>query len=227
IPSIILSPSIFKISNRLTFSEMKIGSISSDVDKKTAITVPIVTSFPEYRLALLHGQMKASEKEIVLDKFAKGEIDILVATTIIEEGIDVANATVMYVEDAKMFGLSQLHQLRGRLARGNCESFMFLQSSNLQTLDDNSMERLEFFAGCDDGFELSKFDLRQRHEGNILGLAQSGKSICKLLSTSDNVKMIECARECAQELIKRRKNGSDEDKRELETLFYEAQHLMI
>jgi ATP-dependent DNA helicase RecG len=124
--------------------------------------------FPELRLGLLHGQLPGDEKDAVMRAFADGAIDILVATTVIEVGIDVANATVMVVEHAERFGLSQLHQLRGRVGRGAGQSFCILISEAA------AAERLQVMASTDDGFEIARADLALRGMGDFFGARQHG-----------------------------------------------------
>lgn len=127
--------------------------------------------FPDLRVALLHGQMKGSEKEGIMAAFARGEADILVATTVIEVGVDVPNATLMVIEDADRFGLSQLHQLRGRVGRGSAKSFCILTSHNRNT---ETLQRLKAFCRTADGFKIAEEDLKMRGPGDFFGQRQSG-----------------------------------------------------
>jgi ATP-dependent DNA helicase RecG len=128
--------------------------------------------FPEYRLALLHGRMKEDAKDRVMSAFVRGEFDILVSTTVIEVGVDVANATVMVVEHAERFGLSQLHQLRGRVGRGAHKSYCILLYQS--PLSDQGRERLKALTGTTDGFEIAERDLQLRGPGDFFGTRQSG-----------------------------------------------------
>ncbi len=146
------------------------------------------------RLGLMHGRLPADEKDAVMAAFRDGHIDVLVCTTVIEVGVDVPNATVMFVMDADRFGISQLHQLRGRIGRGQHPSLCLLATR----LPEGSKagQRLKAVAGTLDGFELADLDLRERREGDVLGLSQSGRPITlRFLSLSDHLKVIEAARE--------------------------------
>lgn len=127
--------------------------------------------FPNRRLGLLHGQMPADDKDRVMEAFRDGALDLLVATTVIEVGIDVPNATMMVIEHAERFGLSQLHQLRGRVGRGSQPSTCFLVAEGGEV----ARERLEVFAATSDGFEIARADLRIRGQGDLFGAQQSGK----------------------------------------------------
>jgi ATP-dependent DNA helicase RecG len=148
------------------------------------------------RVEMLHGRMAPDEKDKVMQAFAAGDIDVLVSTTVIEVGVDVPNATAMVIMDADRFGVSQLHQLRGRIGRGGHAGLCLLVSAADPT--STSMERLLAVAGTRDGFELSRIDLEQRREGNVLGIEQSGgRSALKLLSVLRDEDVIERARAAA------------------------------
>ena len=125
--------------------------------------------FPDLRVGLIHGQMPGEEKDATMRAFAAGEIDVLVATTVIEVGIDVPNASVMVIEHAERFGLSQLHQLRGRVGRGAAESYCILLSAGAE-----AAERLRIFASTEDGFQIAEADMRLRGQGDLFGARQSG-----------------------------------------------------
>jgi ATP-dependent DNA helicase RecG len=152
------------------------------------------------KVAILHGRQSAEEKEATMSAFGRGEIDVLVATTVIEVGVDVPNASTMVIMDADRFGVSQLHQLRGRVGRGSVPGLCLLVT-NAQPLTP-AMERLEAVAGTLDGFELARIDLEQRSEGDVLGSAQSGtRSHLRLLRVLRDEDLIERAREVATRLV--------------------------
>ena len=152
------------------------------------------------RIAILHGRLSAEDKDTTMQAFSKGEIDVLVSTTVIEVGVDVANATIMVIMDADRFGVSQLHQLRGRVGRGTSPGLCLLVTSS----EDSSpaRQRLDAVAKTLDGFELSRIDLEQRREGDVLGASQSGtRSHLRLLRVLRDEELIEQARQDAQDLI--------------------------
>lgn len=129
------------------------------------------TVFPDLRIALLHGQMKGAEKEAAMASFARGEADVMVATTVIEVGVDVPNATLMVIEDGDRFGLSQLHQLRGRVGRGKAKSYCILTTHNRNP---ETLQRLKALCKTTDGFKIAEEDLRLRGPGDFFGSRQSG-----------------------------------------------------
>ena len=152
------------------------------------------------KLAILHGRLSADEKDSTMQAFTKGEIDVLVSTTVIEVGVDVANATIMVIMDADRFGVSQLHQLRGRVGRGTSPGLCLLVTQCEE--ETPARERLNAVAGTLDGFELSRIDLEQRREGDVLGASQSGtQSHLRLLRVLRDEGLIEQAREDAETLI--------------------------
>jgi ATP-dependent DNA helicase RecG len=152
------------------------------------------------RIAPLHGRLSTELKEATMQAFAAGEIDVLVSTTVIEVGVDVPNATVMVIMDADRFGVSQLHQLRGRLGRGTSPGLCLLVSA--APIETPTRERLEAVAKTQDGFELSRIDLEQRREGDVLGASQSGnRSHLRLLRVLRDEELIQTAREAAAELL--------------------------
>ena len=135
------------------------------------------TVFPDLRVSLLHGQMKGSQKEQVMAAFARQEADVLVATTVIEVGVDIPNATLMVIEDADRFGLSQLHQLRGRVGRGRDKSYCILVSHNKNP---ETLQRLKALCATNDGFRIAQEDLRQRGPGDFFGSRQSGLPVFRV-----------------------------------------------
>lgn len=151
--------------------------------------------FPHRRVGLLHGQMSPAEKEAAMEAFRNHETDILVATTVIEVGVDVPNATCMVVEDAERFGLSQLHQLRGRVGRGDKQSFCILISSQ------DDVERLNVMAGTSDGFVIAQEDLRLRGPGEFYGTRQSGLPSFRIANIVEDVAILDEAREEAFALV--------------------------
>jgi ATP-dependent DNA helicase RecG len=155
---------------------------------------------PSLRIGLVHGQQRADERDVTMQQFAAGELDVLVATTVIEVGIDVPNASVMLIEDAERFGLAQLHQLRGRVGRGPHRSFCILLSD---AADERSRERLEVVRGSSDGFRIAEEDLRLRGAGNLLGTRQSGLPPLRVASLFEprHLVLAERARELADSLL--------------------------
>ncbi|MDE3227681.1 MAG: ATP-dependent DNA helicase RecG [Acidobacteriota bacterium] len=152
------------------------------------------------RIAVLHGRLTADEKDATMQAFSAGEIDVLVSTTVIEVGVDVPNATIMVIMDADRFGVSQLHQLRGRVGRGTSPGLCLLVTNCEE--ESAARERLNAVAGTLDGFELSRIDLEQRREGDVLGANQSGtQSHLRLLRVLRDEDLIEQARNDAEELI--------------------------
>ena len=142
------------------------------------------------RIEMLHGRMEADEKDRVMRAFAAGDIDVLVATTVIEVGVDVPNATTMVVIDADRFGISQLHQLRGRVGRGGLPGLCLLMSRDP---GDAARERLEAVAATTDGFELAQVDLAARREGDVLGARQSGRA--------SSVRFLRLGRKAGEQII--------------------------
>jgi ATP-dependent DNA helicase RecG len=153
--------------------------------------------FHNLKVGLLHGRMKPDEKDQVMTQFRDRQLDVLVSTSVVEVGVDVPNATVMVIEGANRFGLSQLHQFRGRVGRGEFKSFCLLipESEN-----DSENERLKAMVETNDGFVLAEKDLEQRGPGDFLGTRQSGMADLRLASLTD-IRLIEKAREAAEKLL--------------------------
>jgi len=154
--------------------------------------------FPDLRVELLHGRIKTNEKNHIMEKFRQGEVDVLVATTVIEVGVDVPNATVMVVLDAYRFGIAQLHQLRGRVGRGSSSSTCFLVGDAGTAVGE---ERLKALVQTTDGFELAEVDLELRGEGTIMADRQKGRNDLRLASLRRDREWVEIAREVALEIV--------------------------
>jgi ATP-dependent DNA helicase RecG len=151
--------------------------------------------FPNRRVAMLHGRMKPAEKDEIMGRFKRGEIDILVATTVIEVGIDVANASMMLIVDADRFGLSQLHQLRGRVGRGERKSYCVLLHE--EKVPGETLDRLRLFEQSRDGFEVAEHDLQIRGPGEFLGTRQSGAMKFRMGHILRDYDLMEKARDLA------------------------------
>jgi ATP-dependent DNA helicase RecG len=160
--------------------------------------------FPDLRVDLLHGQMRPAAKESVMRRFRSGEVDVLISTTVVEVGVDVPNATVMLIEDADRFGLSQLHQLRGRIGRGGYPSTCLLLSGVMEQPEEERKKaraRLEAVAATNDGFELAEEDLKIRGSGTIMDERQAGYSDLKLTNLLRDKEILGQARAEAFKLI--------------------------
>ncbi|HEX7489763.1 MAG TPA: ATP-dependent DNA helicase RecG, partial [Anaeromyxobacteraceae bacterium] len=175
-------------------------SEKTDLADATSGAAELAQVFAGHQVGLLHGQMKGEEKEAVMGRFRAGEIAVLVATTVIEVGVDVPNASVMIVEHAERFGLSQLHQLRGRVGRGAAKSFCLLLAHFKRTSDE-ARERLRVMEATQDGFELARADLRLRGPGELLGTRQSGQKLFEIADLYRDETILEEAREEAFALV--------------------------
>ena len=162
--------------------------------------VNLQKALPNRRVACVHGRMKAKDKEAVMAAFAAGETDVLVATTVIEVGVDVPNAALMIVENAERFGLSQLHQLRGRIGRGKHQSYCILVSDSST---EEAKARLKVMHDTSDGFKIAEADLRQRGPGDFFGSRQHGLPEMHVADLCDDMNVLEEARNAAQALLKR------------------------
>lgn len=154
---------------------------------------------PRYAVGIVHGRMKPEVKEFEMQRFSKGETNILVSTTVIEVGIDIPNATMMVIENAERFGLSQLHQLRGRVGRGGEQSYCFLMSSN--KLSTEGRQRLNAMVSTTDGFEIANFDLKLRGPGDLQGTQQSGIIDFKIADIVKDEKLMAYTRNLAKQLL--------------------------
>ena len=162
----------------------------------------IVREFPQpqYQVSIVHGQMKSADKDFEMQRFASGQTQIMVATTVIEVGVNVPNASVMVIESAERFGLSQLHQLRGRVGRGADHSYCVLMSGN--KLSDDARERLQTMVATNDGFEISEADLRLRGPGDLMGTQQSGVLQLKIADIVKDGETLKIARSYSQEVLR-------------------------
>jgi len=169
----------------------------ADLRAATTMAEALAARWPSLAVGLVHGRLKGDERDSVMRRFRAGEIHVLVATTVIEVGIDVPNATVMVVEHPERFGLAQLHQLRGRVGRGTGESFCILMANG------RVPERLKAFAATDDGFRIAELDLRERGMGDLIGARQSGGVEVRHARLPDDEELLTRARELAGELLGR------------------------
>ena len=161
----------------------------------------LVRSFPlpDYRISIVHGQMKAADKDYEMQRFVEGKTQIMVATTVIEVGVNVPNASVMIIESAERFGLSQLHQLRGRVGRGADQSYCILMSGNKRSQE--AQTRLQTMVQTNDGFEIAEVDLRLRGPGNLMGTQQSGVLQLKIADLLKDQEILKTARYYAKKIV--------------------------
>ena len=179
---------------------------------------------PKYQISIVHGKMKADDKAYEMKRFAEGKTQIMVATTVIEVGVNIPNASVMIIESAERFGLSQLHQLRGRVGRGNEQSFCILMTGS--KLSDESKIRVQTMVKTNNGFEIAEVDLKLRGPGNILGTQQSGILRLKIADIVKDNKLLKIARELAKKILKKDPKLENSEnqiiKRNLSNLQYES-----
>ena len=155
--------------------------------------------FKENQISIVHGQMKSEDKDFEMNRFAKGETQIMVATTVIEVGVNIPNASIMVIESAERFGLSQLHQLRGRVGRGAEQSYCILMSSN--KISTEGQERLKTMVRTNDGFEIAEVDLKLRGPGDLMGTKQSGMLELKIADLVKDNAILQYARQLALEVL--------------------------
>src|SRR5690606_30960165 len=155
---------------------------------------------PKYQISIVHGKMKSADKDFEMQRFVNGETHIMVATTVIEVGVNVPNASVMIIESAERFGLSQLHQLRGRVGRGADQSYCILMTSFKLTND--AKTRLETMVRTNDGFEIAEVDLKLRGPGDIMGTQQSGVLQLKVADIVKDGEILKLARSYAWQILK-------------------------
>jgi ATP-dependent DNA helicase RecG len=160
----------------------------------------LAAALPELRVGLVHGRLAPAEKAAVMDAFSRNEVQLLVATTVIEVGVDVPNASLMVIEHAERFGLAQLHQLRGRVGRGSAASVCVLMYSG--PLSQTARARLQTMRETTDGFEIARRDLEIRGPGEFLGARQSGEAMLRFASLENDGWLIEPARAAADEMLK-------------------------
>uniref|UniRef100_UPI003561BA5B helicase-related protein n=1 Tax=Lutibacter sp. TaxID=1925666 RepID=UPI003561BA5B len=154
---------------------------------------------PNYQISIVHGQMRAEDKAYEMERFKKRETQIMVATTVIEVGVDIPNASVMVIESAERFGLSQLHQLRGRVGRGAEQSYCILMSDF--KLSSDAKVRLKTMVETNDGFKIAEVDLKLRGPGNLMGTQQSGVLNLKIADIVKDATILKTARTMAMELL--------------------------
>jgi ATP-dependent DNA helicase RecG len=154
---------------------------------------------PNYRVSILHGQMKPEDKNYEMQRFVKGETQIMVATTVIEVGVNVPNASVMIIESSERFGLSQLHQLRGRVGRGAEQSFCILMTGD--KLSKDTLKRVETMVNSSDGFEIAEVDLQLRGPGDLMGTQQSGLLNLKIADLAKDSQLVVLARDEARKIL--------------------------
>ena len=176
--------------------------------------------FPDYNVGLVHGQMTSDQKDTAMSQFKEGVIDILVSTTVIEVGVDVPNATVMLIEHAERFGLSQLHQLRGRVGRSDQQSYCILMAGYKRSTE--AKQRLEAMVRTTDGFEISETDLRIRGAGDFFGTRQSGMPDLKIADITQDTDILEEARTAAFDLVETDPHLRSEEHERLRRRYEEA-----
>jgi ATP-dependent DNA helicase RecG len=174
---------------------------------------------PKYQISIVHGQMKPADKEFEMQRFVKGETQIMVATTVIEVGVNVPNASVMIIESSERFGLSQLHQLRGRVGRGADQSYCILLSSF--KLSAEAKTRLKTMVETTDGFKIAEVDLKLRGPGNLMGTQQSGVLNLKIADIVKDTKILVSARNTAIDLLQEDSNLSKQENTNIKKAYLE------
>ena len=167
----------------------------------------VCEAFPEYKVSKVHGKMKAAEKDAEMQRFIEKETQILVATTVIEVGVNVPNASVMVIENAERFGLSQLHQLRGRVGRGADQSYCILVTG--YKLTEDTRKRIQIMVDTNDGFEIAEADLKLRGPGDLEGTQQSGVAFdLKIADIARDGQLLQYVREVAEHLLETDPQGT-------------------
>ena len=172
-------------------------SEKADLRAATTMAEQLKSRYADIEVGLVHGRLKAEERDAVMRRFRDGTVRVLVATTVIEVGIDVPNATIMVVEHPERFGLAQLHQLRGRVGRGDEESYCILMA------DGGVPERLKAFAATTDGFKVAELDFQERGMGDLMGARQSGGLTLRHANLATDGDLLEKARAMARDVIER------------------------
>ena len=174
---------------------------------------------PQYSISIVHGKMKPAEKEAEMKRFSEGKTNIMVATTVIEVGVNVPNASVMVIESAERFGLSQLHQLRGRVGRGAEQSYCILMTGF--KLSNDTKTRLDTMVRTNDGFEIAEVDLKLRGPGDIMGTQQSGVLNLQIADLVEDRDILQVARNYAMKLLKDDASMNKAEHQTLRTVFLE------
>ena len=170
------------------------GEKASTLMSATALEKELEKRFAPHRVALLHGKMKPNDKNEIMADFAKGNVKVLVSTTVVEVGVNVPNATVMVIENADRFGLAQLHQLRGRIGRGSAKSWCIFITA---TKSREALSRLEFITKCSDGFKIAEYDLEERGPGDFFGSRQHGELALPVSAELGDTRLLKLALDCA------------------------------
>jgi ATP-dependent DNA helicase RecG len=173
----------------------------SELSNATATHAELCAALPGVEVALIHGRLPPADKAAVMARFVGGQAAMLVATTVIEVGVDVPNASLMVIEDAERFGLAQLHQLRGRVGRGAAASVCVLLYSG--ALSEGGKQRLKAMVETADGFEIARRDLEIRGPGEFMGARQSGDALLRFADLAEDAPLLAWARELAPELLAR------------------------
>ena len=197
----VYAPENVQVDLSVTEKDLSADAATFSVDVKAAVTYAETLRtqvFPDLRVGLVHGKMKSREKDAVMSAFAAGELDVLVSTTVIEVGVDVPNAALMVVENADRFGLSQLHQLRGRVGRGKHQSYCVLVTS---ARGQDSRERLRVLSKTTDGFKIAEEDLRLRGPGDFFGSRQHGLPQLGIADLAGDMRVLKEAQGAAEELL--------------------------
>ena len=194
---------------------------NEDIDAKSVMELAEdykTKFFPQYRVEILHGKMRPKEKDDIMLRFSRGEIDILISTTVIEVGVNVPNANIMIIENAERFGLAQLHQLRGRVGRGEYKSYCILKYTSR---GDNVKERMNTMVNTDDGMKIAEKDLELRGSGDFFGTAQHGLPEFKIANLFEDVEELKEVQALAIKIIQEDPILELEKNKKLNDLVYE------